>query len=153
MHIRPRHDTAAPNGAFVLLCAVLLASLLSACGLKADPRPSLRKDPGPVLDLAISTLSDGLLLQWRPPAEEVVKIRIFRSETSPEVCPTCPKEYRLLTELRRDPDQPEEGGPARYIDRDVRPGMRYAYRLTACNEADRCSGESDVVQTIYGVRP
>lgn len=153
MRIRPRHEAPVPKGAYVLLFPALLAAVLSACGLKADPLPSLRETPGLVQDLALSNLSDGLLLQWRPPVGEVVKIRIFRSETAPDVCPTCPMEYRLLTELRWDPERATMNGPARYTDRDVRPGMRYAYRLTACNEADRCSEKSEVVQTVFGVRP
>jgi len=131
-----------------LLLALLLAAAWTGCGKKGDPLPPDLVLPSAVYELRVERVADGVRVAWTLPEGErdLRRFIVQRSEfeTLLDRCPDCPREYRMLADLRAgDPRllRTGERGMA-YLDRDVRTGRLYLYRILVCNGGGACSDPS-----------
>ncbi|MCD6486916.1 MAG: hypothetical protein J7K35_06295 [Syntrophobacterales bacterium] len=134
----------------LIITVFSLAVFCSGCGKKADPRYLNINYPEPVSDLDVSIDKDGIVLKWSIPGERVYAghVRILKSalRTDDDNCPDCPRIYVIagdlpLRDLRRD-----EKRKFIYLDRSIRRGFSYAYRIMICDSSDMCGEESNTAR-------
>ena len=132
----------------LLISAILFMALLCAgCGKKADPRYPDYDYPAKVTDLAVSVDEGKAVLEWGIPGqwERTGYVRIFRSalKTDGGGCPGCPRIYAILEYLRLRDVRSKEGEKFRYVDRNIREGFSYSYRVVICNPSGTCGDQSN----------
>ena len=137
--------------AILIMAAFFLAIFCVGCGKKADPRYPHVDYPGEVSDLEVSIDTKGrTVLRWSIPGERgyAGHVRILKSALKADnnSCPDCPRIYAIagylpLRDLRLD-----EKGRFIYLDRNIRRGFLYSYRIVICDSPDMCGEESNAAQ-------
>ncbi|MDO9514492.1 MAG: hypothetical protein Q7J01_00130 [Syntrophales bacterium] len=129
------------------VATVSLALLCAGCGKKADPRYPHNSYPEKVTNLEVSIDGGSAVLDWGAPGEwdRAGHVRIFRSalKTNGSDCPTCPRIYAILEYLPLRDVRSKGEGRFRYVDRNIRRGFLYSYRLVICTSSGRCGEESN----------
>ena len=132
----------------ILLLALLIAAAWTGCGKEGDPLPPDLVLPAAVHDLRVERAADGVRVAWTVPERERGPRRfvVQRSEfaTVLDRCPDCPRDYRVAADLA--PGDPRllktgERGTA-WLDREVRTGRLYFYRVLLCGSGGVCSDPS-----------
>jgi hypothetical protein len=123
----------------MVLLALLIAAMTSACGKKSDLRAPELAAPKPINNLSARPAPDGVTLTWNRPTEyidgkeikDLASFVIFRKEISPN-CLDCPVPYRQLEIVGvEDREKFVKQKQYRYDDRDVRGNAVYRYRVAA----------------------
>ncbi|MBW2630426.1 MAG: hypothetical protein JRC90_01455 [Deltaproteobacteria bacterium] len=136
--------------AILIMTAFFLSIFCSGCGKKADPRYLHVNYPETVSDLDVSIDKDGAVLKWSIPGERghADHVRILKSalKADDNSCPHCPRIYVIvgyfpLRDLRLD-----EKGRFVYLERNIRKGFLYSYRVVICDSTGMCGGESNTAQ-------
>ncbi|MEA1971509.1 MAG: hypothetical protein U9N37_07840 [Thermodesulfobacteriota bacterium] len=137
--------------AILIMTAFFLSIFCSGCGKKADPRYPYVDYPGEVSDLKASIDKEGrVVLEWGVPGEigHAWHVKILKSalKTDGTDCPDCPRIYVIagylpLRDLRLD-----EKRRFMYLDRNIRRGFLYSYRVVICNSSGMRGGESNTAQ-------
>jgi hypothetical protein len=137
--------------ASLIMTAFFLSIFCSGCGKKADPRYLHVNYPAEVSDLKVSIDKEGrTVLEWSVPKERgyAGKVRILKSALKKDGsnCPDCPRIYVIvghfpLRDLRLD-----EKGRFVYLDRNIRKGFFYSYRVVICDSHGMCGEESNTAQ-------
>ena len=136
---------------FGLLPLAGVVFLLAGCGLKGNPIPSGLVLPPAVKNLEVNVMPDGNRLTCTIPEgqQEIASVRILRSVLDMDggSCPGCPVEYTVIAELPV-PGRAMETGAVRleYVDRQVKPGRIYTYRIALCDASGFCGAESQRVE-------
>lgn len=129
-----------------------LALLCAGCGKKADPRYPHDSYPEKVSDLTVSVDKGGAVLEWGIPGrwDRAGHVRIFRSalKTDGGECPTCPRIYAIVEYLPLRDARVKETGRFRYVDRTIRRGFSYSYRLVICTSSGTCGERSDTAEIV-----
>ncbi len=139
------------RGRRISICCVIaissLALLCVGCGKKGDPRYPDNSYPVKVEDLAISFDGEKAILEWSIPGrwDRAGYARIFRSALKAQgsSCPNCPRIYAILDYLPLRDVRSTEKGIFRYVDRNIREGFLYSYRLVICSSSGRCGEQSN----------
>jgi len=135
------------------VAAFSLALLCAGCGKKADPRYPDVGYPGEVSDLKVSIDDGKAVLEWSVPGEwgRTGHVRIFRSalKTNGADCPNCPRVYAIVEYLPLGDLPLSEKGRFRYLDRNIRKGFSYSYRVVICSSSGMCGGESNTAEIGY----
>ncbi len=134
-----------------LIAVFSLALLCAGCGKKADPRYPLDSYPEKVSGLEVSIDGGRAVLGWGIPGQwdRVGHVRIFRSalKTDGGDCPNCPRIYAVVEYLPlRDARSKGEEGRFSYVDRNIRRGFSYAYRVVICTSSGTCGEESNTAE-------
>jgi hypothetical protein len=135
--------------------ALLIAASWSGCGKKGDPLPPDVVLPKAAYDLRVEKASGGVRVTWTLPEGErdLGRVVIQRSEfeTLLDRCPDCPQDFRSLADLREnDPRLIRAGERTQaYLDRDVRAGRLYLYRVLVCTGSGACSDPSPPADMKY----
>ena len=128
------------------LCFIGL--LLVDCGKKGRPRPPEQKKLPRVEDLQAVVLAAGVELTWTLKKDEVnvAGFNIYRSKPQPEIsdCPSCTRDYELITTIRVKPGQTQFQVMDQYI------GARggFYYRVTPFDEEDQPGPESNETRVL-----
>ena len=127
---------------------LLVASVLvvSACGLKGDPRPSALVRPKAVVDLAGEILPEGIKLRWSRPDSSVDGERlddlggflVFRGTPG-----TLAEEIAQVPVVDRERFKRQKG--YEHVDKTVSKGNSYYYRIVAFTTDDYYSAPSNQV--------
>jgi hypothetical protein len=139
----------------VLVCCVVVAGSLSACGKKGDPRPTGITPPAAVADLKADRTDTGsVILRWTAPEARggLQKYMIERSELRARgaACPDCPLEYTVIADISVNDQRlsrPGEKGVS-YLDSNVKSGYFYTYRIVACDISNQCGQASNIADVI-----
>lgn len=144
-------------GGSIILVAVIfsLVFYIAGCGKKGDPVYPEVVYPAAVSDLTVSLEGKGIELSWNAPdkVSKIKLIKILKSEIRLDnnFCPTCPRNYSLITELSlKDPmiSKRDDGGFG-YRDNRIRKGFLYSYRVLLCTSSSVCSEESSRAELKY----
>ena len=144
------------KGLWVL--ALMLATLVVACGKKGDPRAPELATPKPITNLVARSGPSGIILTWRRPTEyvdgtaikDLASFVIFRKEV-PANCPDCPVPYRQLTTVNvEDRDKFAQQKQYRYDDQEVRPSAIYRYRVSSQLLDGSLSAPSNEIEVARG---
>jgi len=131
----------------LIITVSFLTIFCVGCGKKADPRYLHLNYPEAVSDLDVSIDKDGAALEWSIPEERghAGHVRILKSvlKTDDNNCPDCPRIYIIagylpLRDLRLD-----EKGEFVYLDRNIRRGFLYSYKIVICDSPGICGEESN----------
>lgn len=123
----------------IILLALLIAAMTSACGKKSDLRAPELAAPLPINNLSARPAPDGVTLTWNRPTEyidgkeikDLASFVIFRKEIAPS-CLDCPVPYRQLQIVNvEDREKFVKQKQYRYDDREVRGNAIYRYRVSA----------------------
>jgi hypothetical protein len=123
----------------LLILALLVTMLTSACGKKNVPRAPELVAPKPVTNLTARRTGDAVTLTWGRPTEyldgqeikDLASFVIFRKEVSPS-CLDCPVPYRELKIVNvEDREKFVKQKQYRYDDQEVRGNAIYRYRVSA----------------------
>lgn len=139
----------------ILVLALLIAAVWAGCGKKGDPLPPDMVLPAGAHDLRVVREAESIRLSWVLPEKEknLRRVVIQRSEfeTVLDRCPECPQDYRIVADLQLgDPRLERTGGrETAYVDRDVRSGRLYMYRILVCNTGGACSDPSLPAELKY----
>ncbi|NPU84033.1 MAG: hypothetical protein HPY65_06050 [Syntrophaceae bacterium] len=139
----------------ILVLSLLIVAVGTGCGKKGDPLPPDVVLPAAAHDLRIGKDAESIRVSWLLPERErdIRRIVIQRSEfqTVLDRCPDCPQDFRILADL--PPGDPRfdrtEGRGMAYLDRDIRSGRLYMYRIIVCNGGGACSDPSMTVELKY----
>lgn len=141
-----------------LLAIFLVAALAASCGKKGDPVPPQWTRPLAVGGLTAAASTAGIGLAWSVAGdrEQAASFRLLRSETADgsRACPGCPQAYRpyLAIPVGGEGLQPQGEKGWRFLDRGVRPGSYYAYRVAACDKSGICGEPSNETGLWYEIR-
>ncbi|HOO91390.1 MAG TPA: hypothetical protein PLA74_11260 [Syntrophales bacterium] len=139
----------------ILMLAVFYFSVFSVgCGKKADPRYPDMYYPGEVSDLTVSIdTEDRAVLKWSASQEhgDGWNVKILKSalKTESDDCPGCPRIFVIAAYLPLDDLNKDEKGRFVYLDRNIRRGFLYSYRIVLCNSSGMCGGESNTANVGY----
>ena len=138
----------------LIIVVSFLAILCIGCGKKADPRYLHANYPGEVSDLNVSVDKEGgTVLEWSVPGKrghaEHVKILKSTLKTDGSYCPDCPRIYVIAGYLPLRDLSLDEKGRFVYLDRNIRRGFLYSYRVVICNSSGMCGGESNTAKVGY----
>ncbi len=121
--------------------------LFAGCGKKADPRYSLEVYPDKVSNLMVSAESDRIILKWDMPNDwdRSAQVRVLRSalKLGGIECKNCPRIYALLQSIPLRDARSKEAGKFFYVDRNIREGFSYSYRVVICTYSGVCGEESN----------
>ncbi|MDD5724200.1 MAG: hypothetical protein PHY29_10760 [Syntrophales bacterium] len=127
-----------------------LALLCSGCGKKADPRYPRDSYPEKVSNLEVSINGGRTVLEWGIPGQwdRAGQVRIFRSALKVDGgdCPNCPRIYAAVEYLPLRDARSKEAGRFRYVDKNIRRGLSYSYRLVICTSSGICGEESNTAE-------
>jgi hypothetical protein len=135
------------NPALALLCAALVAPL--ACGRKTPVKPPELVQPRAIRELAAENVAGGVRLSWERPREyvdgstmrDLAGFRIERREDEGDFT-------TLVTVPVIDRDRFRQVRRFRFVDGDVAPGHRYAYRVFSFTEDHYVSQPSNLVEIL-----
>jgi len=135
----------------VLIVAVSFLTILSTgCGKKADPRYLHVNYPEAVSDLDVSIDKDGAVLKWSIPGERgrAEHVRILKSalKVNGDNCLNCPRIYAIAEYLPLRDLKLDDEGRFVYLDRNIRSGFSYSYRVVICDSSDMCGDESNTAR-------
>lgn len=150
---------------WILLTLLTLPTLIGAlaCGKKGPPRVPESKIPAAVSDLRAITKESGVLLLWTMPSRNhdgsdldgLGGFKIFRSETTfgAAECSHCPKRYKELADIVYG-ERPSENirikeNKWEFMDRDLRYGMIYTYKILTYSSAGIFSKDSNTTQVSW----
>ncbi|MBW2558053.1 MAG: hypothetical protein JRD69_04345 [Deltaproteobacteria bacterium] len=134
--------------AILIIAAFFLSIFCAGCGKKADPRYLHVNYPEPVSDLDVSIDKDGrAVLKWCIPGEpgHAGHVKILKSalKADDSSCPDCPRIYAIAGDLSLRDLRLDEKGQFVYLDRNIRRGFFYSYRVVICDSSGMCGGESN----------
>jgi len=139
----------------ILILSLMIAAAWTGCGKKGDPLPPDLVLPAAAHDLRIGKDAESIRVSWLLPERErdIRRVVIQRSEfqTVLDRCPDCPRDFLILADLQPgDPRLERTGNRAlAYVDRDVRSGRLYMYRIVLCNNRGACSDPSLPVEIKF----
>ena len=137
---------------FLVIAVFSLVLLCAGCGKKADPRYPHDSYPEKVSDLTVSIDEGRAVLEWGIPGQwdRAGSVRIFRSalKVDGSDCPGCPRIYAVVEYLPLRDVRSKEKGKFRYVDRNIRRGFSYSYRLVICSSSGMCGEESKTVEIV-----
>lgn len=134
-----------------VLWSLVLAILLTGCGLKANPVPlvSVGQKNQVAQELTASADGNSVVLTWTLPDSpvKISYIDVERSQlgSSGNVCRDCPRQFDKIGQLIVDDSKKNE---YRFADALVEKGQTYSYRLKLCDENTVCN-ESQTVETDF----
>ncbi|MHB8139116.1 MAG: hypothetical protein ACYDGO_12120 [Smithellaceae bacterium] len=134
-----------------VLWGLVLAILLTGCGLKANPVPLVSVGQQNLVAQELTASADGnsVVLTWTLPdsAVKISYIDVERSRlgSSGNVCKDCPRQFDKVGQLIIDDSKKSE---YRFVDALVEKGQTYSYRLKLCDENSVCN-ESQTVETDF----
>ena len=123
----------------IILLALFLVAMATACGKKGDLRAPELAAPKPINNLSARPAPDGVTLTWNRPTEyidgkeikDLASFVIFRKEIAPS-CLDCPVPYRQLRIVNvEDREKFVKQKQYRYDDQEVRANAVYRYRVSA----------------------
>jgi len=133
-----------------LIISVSLAVIFCAgCGKKADPRFPSARCPGTVTDLDVSVVEGGAALKWSVPGghgEGYAMILKSALKSEDNNCPTCPRIYTIAGYVQLRDLKMDEEKRFIYLDRNIRRGFHYCYRIVICDSSDVCGERSNTAQ-------
>ncbi|MBW2544335.1 MAG: hypothetical protein JRD43_02445 [Deltaproteobacteria bacterium] len=140
--------------AILIVAAFFLSIFCAGCGKKADPRYPHVDYPGEISDLKVSIDKEGrAVLEWSVPVErgDAGHVKILKSalKTDGTDCPDCPRIYVITGYLPLRDLSLDEKGRFMYLDRNIRRGFLYSYRVVICNSSGMCGGESNTAKVGY----
>jgi hypothetical protein len=149
---------------FALFCLIGLLFLTAACGKKMAPYAPDRVLPAPVRNFQLAQEGNALLLSWQLPREnllgqpltQVQGCRVYRAAmrgVSKEALASSDFAPYADIDLAY-PQQGEVQGEAMlFRDRELTPGQRYYYRVTAYNQDGYNGGWSPTLSQAWGWLP
>jgi hypothetical protein len=137
--------------------ALSLALALAACGRRALPVAPELVEPEPVENLAAIATPEGVRLSWLRPTRYTGGARMndlggFEIERAPGEG-TPPKFTKVGTLALEDQQRFRKERHLEWVDRDVRAGERYRYRVTAVTLDHSRSAPVGPVSVQYGGPP
>ena len=125
---------------FGLLLLLVVCLLVCGCGVKGNPIPHGLVLPPGITDLTVVQTEGGNKLSWTlsGTSQTVSGITIERSEleTVQGSCPGCPREFKVISEKTlRDFSKPVATGEFEFLDRNVKQGFLYDYKIKLCDSA------------------
>ncbi|MBN2539232.1 MAG: hypothetical protein JXB09_04215 [Deltaproteobacteria bacterium] len=140
--------------AILMLLVFSLSIISTGCGKKADPRYPDVDYPGEVSDLKVFIdTKDRAVLEWSVPKElgYAGHVRILKSalKTESDDCPDCPRIYAIVGYLPLDDLKQGAKGRFVYLDRNIRRGFLYSYRVILCNSSGMCGEQSNMATVRY----
>jgi hypothetical protein len=142
----------------LLLTAAIGLVLLSACGVKAPPKPPEMMPPPTVKDLQGRVEDDRVVLTWTLPGRksrrvmEVKGFRVYRSRIplSDSDCQTCPLRFEQAAELNAAASGDRHDVPAKMTYSEVLDrGYGYTYKVVGYGAGDNRFGDSNFVDLIF----
>lgn len=125
------------------IVAIVLSTLLAACGKKGPLIPPEAFAPGAVATLAVDQKEDRFFVSWTAPAsdaggrplKDLAGFRLYRREVLPpnEDCEECPTAYRLVKTVDLEYLQNVKLYGTRYVftDGGLENGKTYQYKVIA----------------------
>ena len=137
------------------LVLVLLASMLPACGRKARPVPPELVHPEGADKLAAMATPDGVRLTWLRPTRytgggQMNDLGSFEIERATG---DDPKFVKVGTLVLEDQERFRKERHLEWVDKDVRSGERYLYRVTAVTIDRYRSAPAGPIAIRYGAAP
>ena len=134
----------------ILMTAIFFTAVCCAgCGKKADPCYPFTDYPEAVSNLEVSLDKENVVLKWNIPEDLDYKghVRILKSVVEPDddVCPDCPHTYVVAGHIPLRDSRRDDQKKFVYLDRDIKSGFSYFYRVVICDSQDRCGEESNTV--------
>ncbi len=134
----------------LIISVSFIVIFCAGCGKKADPHYSSPDYPGPVSDLDVSVVKDGAALKWSVPAQYgdrgYVKILKSALKSGDNRCPHCPRIYTIAGYIQLRDLKMDEKKRFIYLDRNIRKGFHYSYRVVICDSRDDCGEKSNPAQ-------
>lgn len=132
----------------VIVALCFIGLLLVDCGKKGRPRPPEQKKLPRVEDLQAVVLAAGVELTWTLKKGEVnvAGFNVYRSKPQPEIsdCPSCTRDYELITTIRVKPGQTQ----FQVIDQYIGARGGFYYRVTPFDERDQLGPESNETKVL-----
>ena len=131
----------------VFLMSAGLFTLVTGCGKKAPPLPSLQYMPAPPANLTYNLSNDVITLKWTYNHKENVRskcrgFKIFRADRdlSGNGCKGCPLDFKEITAVSSDRFNFTEK---------IKKGFQYYYRIRAYTEHNVLSSISNTIEVEY----
>jgi hypothetical protein len=137
-----------------ILILLLLAGGLG-CGLKSNPIPPSRHAPDLVGDVHAVATREGILLSWQFSADKTEDCRVIIARSSLEgTCPSCPVEYESIADVAlTDIVTGHKPMSAEFMDRSIRKGQCYTYRIRLCRAGGLCGEWSNGTENQCSPEP
>lgn len=136
--------------ATLIIAVFFLIIFCVGCGKKANPRYVHVNYPETVSDLDVSIDKDGAVLKWsisgEPEYAGHVKVLKSALKSNGSDCPDCPRIYVIAGYLPLRDLSPDEKGWFVYLDRNIRRGFLYSYRVVICDSHGMCGEESNTAK-------
>ncbi len=136
-----------------IFASLVLALLLTGCGLKANPVPfvpAVAQKPGEQ-KFQVSAEGSTVVLIWRlqNPGGTISYTNIEKSQlgSAGNICKDCPRTFERIGQLPVRKAQSEKDD-YQYLDSLVEKGKVYSYRLKFCDDAGVCR-ESQTVEIDF----
>ena len=138
---------------WLFLMAMVIA--VSGCGKKGDPVAYHTKPVPPVSGFKIEKLSEAVVMTWpvQPGLRGVSFFQIEKSSLNPNEngCPGCPKIFDVIAEVPVNDAAcyGNQNRECRYTDYNVISGYHYIYRISSCDDKERCEKMSTPAEIKY----
>jgi len=153
----------APKRRISLLCfSLCLFFLWVACGRKGPPVSYDRIVPKAIMDLGASVREGRVILQWSLPREntdgsdvvDLAGFKVLRGYPE-EGCEGCPERLVSVAEVDLAPgvDHWIEANRVFWVDKGLRVGKKYLYRVLVFNRRGHFSQESNRVELQWDIPP
>jgi hypothetical protein len=137
----------------IFVSSLVLALLLTGCGLKANPVPpvpALAQKPSEQ-KFQVSAEGNMVVLTWRlqNPGGTISHMNIEKSQlgSAGNICKDCPRTFEKIGQLQVL-NAKNEKNEYRFADLLVQKGKIYSYRLKLCDESGDCR-ESQTVEIDF----
>jgi len=151
------------RGICLLPWFISLFSLWLGCGVKESPIPFDLIVPEAVRDLGALVREGRVVLHWSPPREntdgsdlvDLVGFKVLRGPVEGEECRGCPERLIPIAEVALGSGEGHwiEAGRVFWVDRGLRAGRRYRYRVVAFNRRGHLGQQSNAVEVQWDIPP
>ncbi len=132
---------------FISIMSAGLFTLVTGCGKKAPPLPSLKYLPAPPAALTYNLSNDRIILKWtysdkKREQSKCRGFRIFRADRdlSGNGCKGCPLQFKKIAEV----------SPHRLnFTEKIKKGFQYYYRIRAYSENNVMSSISNTIEVKH----
>lgn len=146
------------RGVWFFFVPLSIFLLWVACGRKGPPISLDRIVPEIIADLQASVRKGRVILQWSVPREntdesdlvDLAGFKVLRGYLDEE-CPGCPDRLEVIAEIGLVSGENHwvEANRVFWVDKGLRPGKRYLYRVLAMNRRGHFSQESNRVEVLW----
>jgi len=154
---------ASKRGISLLSFLIPLFILWAGCGKKGPPVSLDRIVPKAITDLEASVREERVILQWSLPQEnmdgsklvDLLGFKVLRGSFDGEECKGCPERLVPIAEvdLASGEGYLTKDDRVFWVDKGLRAGRTYGYRVLAFNRRGHFSQESNKVEVLWDIPP